>query len=117
MSGEARGFTDDGTEFDGTTDGFDRVIPDAPSGRGRYHLTCVSFFTPGTITSLQIILWDRARDVQVGSLPSNSESSQLWAGDLRLPLDSEGNPLEVRVVNAGQSVDPAYLFIDGYSGV
>lgn len=121
MTTRAYGTTSDGSEFDGTTDGTDRVVPGSARangrGNGRFHLKTVTFRTTGTITGLEIILWDAVLGARVGKIDGDSASEQvyMWEGEgIAIPLDSGGeNSCEVRVITTGQDVNPCYLFIEG----
>lgn len=111
----ARGYTDDGSEFDGTTQGVDRVAPGPMTGQKRYILTSVVFRTVGgTISNLEIILWDAKLGARVGKIGGAALSEQTWGGKFVVPVDDDGNSNEVRVVTSDQSVHPAYLTIDGF---
>lgn len=113
MGLSAEGRTTDGSEFDGTDEGVDRVVPGLQKLRLFYHLTSVTFRTEGIITNLEIILWDPDRDERVALVDTGRSSEQTWAGDLRVPKNANGNSCEVRVITTGQTVALALLRIDG----
>lgn len=114
MSLTAKGRTTDGSEFDGTEDGVDRVVPGTLSGNQRYHLTSVVFSSPaGTIANLEIILWDVTRNERAGKIGGSASSEQTWGTDYRVPVDEAGISNEVRVITTTQSVHLAKLKIEG----
>ena len=112
----AKGRTEDGAEFDGTTEGFDRVAPGRMTD-ARYILTSVVFHTAGTISDLEVILWDGANNERAGLLLGGGGSSaaeQTYATAIELPVDENGNSYEVRVISSTQSVALAKISIDGH---
>lgn len=111
---KATGRTTDGSEFDGTTEGTDRVVP-GKLFDARYVLTSVVFYTAGTIADLEIIFWDPINDERAGKIGGSGASEQTWSGELEVPLCSDGETsMEVRVITTTQSVHLAKLEIDGF---